>query len=499
MGQKAEARFRALLNEIEELHNISQTLSWDMRVVMPPAAASYRSREMGYLAGRLHALQTSPEMEELLISLEADPPQDPVLRAALKASRRTFDQLRVVPGDLLAAYAAHNLQTEHAWPAARAANDYAGIRPLLEQEFAYKRDLAACFGFADDPLTGLMDQWEAGDTRTEMDGLFATLKGKLVPLLQQLRNLPQPDRTPLMGAFPKEKQKAFCRRVLEAVGFDFTRGRTDESPHPYTTFNHRRDVRITCRYFEDDFTRATMSSLHEGGHAIYWQNLGPELDGTPLARSSSLAMDESQARFLECMVGRSLPFWEWALPVACRYFPTLEDVSPEAFWRGLNGLRISPLRLGADELSYNLHILLRYELEKALFDGTLSFRDLPEAWNEKSEQYLGVRPRTDAEGVLQDMHWFSGYIGYFQSYTLGNVYASQFLCSIARDVPDLFDRVRRGDFAKLKAWNREHIHRFGAARSARQILRDATGEELNVDRYIGYLKEKYARVYGLKA
>ena len=497
MGQQNVARFRALLEEIDLLTNISQTLSWDMRVMMPPAAADYRGKEMGYLAGRLHALRTSPEMEELLLALEADPPQDALTLAMMRQARAAFDRLRRVPADLYAAYAAHNLRTEHAWPAARAANDFESIRPLLEQEFSYQRDLAACYGFGDDPLTGLMDQWEAGDTRREMDGLFAALKAELVPLYGALRDRPQPDRSSLAGVFPKAQQQAFCREVLAAVGFDFGRGRGDESAHPYTTFNHRRDVRITCRYFEDDFTRAAASSLHESGHAIYWQSMDPALEGTGLGRSASLALDESQARFLECMVGRSLPFWEWALPVARRYFPALSDVTPEAFWRGLNGVKVSPLRLGADELSYDLHILLRYELEKALFDGALSFRDLPQAWNELSERYLGVRPRTDGEGVLQDMHWFSGYIGYFQSYTLGNIYASQFLDAMARDIPDLFDRVRRGDFAAMKAWNGAHIHRFGATKSARDILRDATGEDVNVGRYAAYLREKYARVYGL--
>lgn len=496
MGEKTEARFRALVGEIEYLSNISQTLSWDMRVMMPTAAADYRGQEMGYLAGRIHALKTAPEMGELLQALEADPPRDPVLGAMVQRARREHDRLQKVPEDLFATCAAHALRTEHLWPRARSENDYELIRPALEQAFAYRRDMAACCGFAHDPLTGLMDQWEAGDTRAEMDGLFATLKEALVPLLRELRELPQPDRTPLLGAFPKAQQQAFCREVLQAVGFDFDRGRVDESAHPYTTFNHRGDVRITCRYFEDDFTRAVGSSLHEGGHAIYWQSIAPDLAGTGLAASASLAMDESQARFLECMLGRSLAFWQWALPLAVRYFPSLDGVSPLDFWRGLNGLRLSPLRLGADELSYNLHILLRYELEKALFDGALSFRDLPAAWNEKSEAYLGVRPQGDGEGVLQDMHWFSGYIGYFQSYTLGNCYAAQFLHAMQRDLPDLFDRVRQGDFAAVKDWNTAHIHRFGATRPARRILRDATGEDVNAGRYIGYLKEKYARIYG---
>ena len=499
MGQKSEARFRALLEKIDGLTSISGALSWDMRVTMPPDAARYRGREMALLAGQLHALKTSDRMEELLLSLEADPPRDPVVQAMVQRARREYDRLKGVPESLYAAFAAHNLKTEHLWPEARKRSDYGLIRPLLAQEFAYKRELAACYGFGDDPLTGLMDQWEQGVTRAEIDGLFEMLKRELVPFVQELRALPQPDRKPLQGAFPREKQKAFCREVLQAVGFDFGRGRVDESPHPYTTVLHPQDVRITCRYFEDDFTRALGSTLHEGGHAIYEQSVDPALAGTGLSRSASFPMDEGQARFLECMIGRSLAFWQWVLPLAGRYFPELSGASPLDFWRGLNGLRITPFRLGSDELTYNLHILLRYELEKALFDGTLSFEDLPAAWNEKSAEYLGVRPGTDGEGVLQDMHWFSGFIGYFQNYTLGNCYAGQLLRAMERDAGDLWEQVRRGDFAGVKEWNRVHIHRFGATRPARELLRDATGEGLNVGRFMDYLKEKYARVYGRQA
>jgi carboxypeptidase Taq len=497
MGMKSEARLRALMEQIDQLNSVSAVLAWDMRIHMPAGGAAYRSEQMRRLAQETHALRTSPQMEEVLTALEADPPRDSVALAMAQKARREFDRVKRVPEDLFAAYAAHNLKTEHLWPLARAANDYERIRPLLAQEFAFKRELAACYGFESDPLTGLMDQWEQGLSRTRIEYLFEALKRELIPLSAALRDGPQPKRNTCRGVFPKEKQKAFCHELLQTVGFDFDRGRVDESPHPYTTVLHAQDVRITCRYFEDDFTRAIFSTLHEGGHAIYGQSVDPALMGTGLGRAASFPMDEGQARFLECMIGHSLPFWEWALPLARRYFPALEAPSPSAFWRELNALTVTPLRLGSDELSYNLHILLRFELEKALFDGTLSFRDLPGAWNEKSEEYLGVRPQKDGEGVLQDMHWFSGFIGYFQNYTLGNCYASQLLQAMERDVPDLDDRIRRGDFAAVKEWNGAHVHRFGAVKSAEQILRDATGSGLDVSVFIRYLKEKYARVYGL--
>ena len=354
MKQGVEEQFRALMQKIDMLNNISQTLSWDMRVMMPRDAAEYRGAEMGFLAGRIHALETSPEMEALLQELEAEPPEDRVLRIMVQKARRTFDKLSKVPEDLYAAYADHNLKTEHVWAEARAKNDFAMVLPYLKQEFKYKKDLISCTGFAGDPVTGLMDEWEAGTTRKQIDRLFEELKAFLVPFVQRLSALPQPDPAPLRGCFPVEKQKAFCREVLQAVGFNFDRGRVDEGAHPYTTFNFRKDIRFTCRYFEDDFTRATLSSLHEGGHAIHWQNMGRELDGTTLAVSTSLPVDESQARFQENILGRSLAFWEHFLPVAEKYFAELKGVSPERFYRALNALHISPLRLTSDELTYNL-------------------------------------------------------------------------------------------------------------------------------------------------
>ena len=492
-----EERFRALMGRIDMLTNISHTLSWDMRVTMPKDAAEYRGSEIGFLAGEIHALETSDEMESLLRELEEAPPADPVLRAMVQKARRTCDRQKTIPGDLYAAFADHNLRTEHVWAEARGKNDFSMVLPWLKQEFAYKKELISCAGFADDPVTGLMDEWEAGTTRQQIDRLFDELKAFLVPFVQRLRSVPQPDPAPLQGLFPKEKQKAFCREVLQAVGFDFNRGRVDEGAHPYTTFNFRKDIRFTCRYFEDDFTRAVLSSLHEGGHAIHWQNMGQELDHTTLAVSTSLPIDESQARFQENILGRSLAFWEHFLPIAAKYFPELEGRSPESFWRALNALHLSPLRLTSDELTYNLHIILRYELEKALLDGSLPFEELPEAWNTLSEEYLGVRPINDAEGVLQDMHWFSGYICYFQSYVLGNCYDGHFLNAMRKDLPDLFGQVRRGDFSAILNWNVSHIHRFASTKTPRQVLWDATGEELSARHYLQYLEDKYTELYRL--
>ena len=497
MTQRVEERFRSIMQKIDYLTNISQTLSWDMRVMMPKDAAEYRGAEMGFLAGQLHALETSSEMDDLLCELEAAPPEDTVLLTMMKKARATYEKLSRVPVDLYASYADHNLKTEHVWAEARAKDDYAMVLPYLKQEFAYKKELISCAGHADDPLTGLMDEWEAGTSREQIDSLYEELKTFLVPFVRRLNEEPQPDPAPLKGFFPKEKQIAFCREILQAVGFNFDRGRVDESAHPYTTFNFRKDIRFTCRYFEDDFTRAVLSSLHEGGHAIHWQNMGEDLDGTTLAVSTSLAIDESQSRFQENILGRSLAFWEHFLPLAKDFFPELHGVSPEDFYRALNALHISPLRLTSDELTYNLHLILRYEMEKALLDGNLPFEELPAAWNAKVEEYLGIRPSSDAEGVLQDMHWFSGYICYFQSYVLGNCYDGHFLHAMREDIPDMFDQVRQGFFSQIMNWNVSHIHRFASMKTPREVLWDSTGETLSAARYLQYLKDKYNGIYGI--
>ena len=497
MNKNAAERFRSLMQKIDYFNNISQTLSWDMRVTMPHDAAQYRGAEMGFLSGEIHALETSEKMGELLQELEETPQEDEVLRAMVRKARAAYDRHSKLPVELLSAYADHNLVTEHVWAEARAEDDFSRVLPYLKKEFALKKDLISCAGYAEDPVTGLMDEWEAGTTRQQIDRLFDELKTCLVPFVRQLREKPQPDPAPLRGHFPVEKQKAFCREVLEAVGYNFDRGRVDEGAHPYTTFNFRKDIRFTCRYFEDDFTRAVISSLHEGGHAIHWQNMGQELDGTTLAVSTSLPIDESQARFQENMLGRSLAFWEYFLPVAAKYFPELEGISPESFYRALNALHVSPIRLTADEVTYNLHIILRYELEKALFDGTLPFEELPAAWNEKYKEYLGICPANDAEGVLQDMHWYSGYICYFQSYVLGNCYDGHFLHAMQKDIPDLYGQVRQGYFKEILGWNVEHIHRFASMKTPHQVLWDATGEELSAGRYLKYLTDKYTEIYGL--
>lgn len=498
MKKETELRFRQLMKKIDYYNNISNSLSWDMRVVLPPAAAEYRGDTMGFLANEVHRLKTSGEMQELLEELSEEPIPDFLLNRMFLKAKREYDKLTRIPPALFSEYAAHNLKTELVWQDARAANDYPLVLPYLKKEFALKKELACCFGSGDDPMTGLMDEWETGTTRGQIDTLFEELKGFILPLLEEIKGSgKQFDRSYLRGHYPAQAQRDFCREMLRTVGYDFSCGRLDESAHPYTTPNFRTDIRLTTRIFEDDFTNAAISSMHEGGHAIHWQHMSPQLDGTTLAVAASLPIDESQSRFMENIIGRSREFWSYFLPVAKKYFPGMRELDPEMMYRSLNAVTCDPRRLNADELTYNLHIMIRYEIEKLIFDGAVQFEELPAIWNQKTEEYLGVRPRDDAEGILQDMHWFSGYICYFQSYVLGNCYDGHFLHKMRQDIPDLFEQVRQGEFSGIVGWLSTNVHQYGASLTPAEVLKRAAGETLSAKRYISYIDAKYRDIYGI--
>ena len=487
-----------LAREIDFLENTIMTLSWDMRVNLPKQAGEYRGNTIGFLSGQVFERKTSKRMDEILCVLEEEPAEDELLAAMIRKFRREYKYLSEVPADLNAAYAAHNLQCEVVWQEARANDDYAMLMPWMEKEFDYLRQIAGAHGFTEDPLTGLMQAGEPGLTRAKVDALFDELKAFELPFLEQLKSAPnRPYDRPYPGPFAADRQKEMNVEILTRIGYDFTRGRIDTGAHPYTTANDRNDIRFTTRFFENDFTRALISSIHEGGHGLHAQNSDPKLRYTTLENAHYDAICESQSRYMENIIGRSLPFWEFALPVAQKYFPRLNDLSPKQVYESLNRLHFSASRLQSDELTYNLHIIIRYELEKMLFDRDISFADLPHFWNEKYREYLGVTPANDAEGVLQDMHWSSGYIGYFQSYVMGNFYDGHYYNAMKRDVPDFYEQVRRGEFSAVVGWLRDHIQQYGGMYTPAELLQKVDGTELTAKHYIDYIRAKYAQIYGV--
>jgi len=330
-----------------------------------------------------------------------------------------------------------------------------------------------------------------------VEEVFAELKRELVPLVEAVAAAPQVDDGPLKGRFDKQRQWELNLDVLRAIGYDMERGRLDESAHPFTISFSRNDVRITTRVFEDDWASALFSTLHEAGHGMHAQGTPAGVDGTPLNWRSSLGIGESQSRLWENVVGRSRNFWEWLLPKVKERFPELAAVELDALYKAVNRVEPSLIRVEADELTYNMHIFVRFDLERELIAERLKVLELPEAWNEKMKAYLGVVPATDAQGVLQDIHWSGGSFGYFPTYTLGNVLSVQFYEQALQDVPDIPEQIRAGRFDALRTWMNEHVHRYGSMYPPMELVRRVTGRELDSRPYLTYLTTKYTEIYGL--
>lgn len=483
---------RRLMRELELLDNLDKTLAWDMRVVMPAKGAARRAEQLEYLARLRYGILTGDEMEQAL-QTAAESELSPLERRMTQVAAKERASLMRIPRREYENYAALNLTSEVVWQEARKNNDYGMLMPYLKRQFAYKKMVGGLLGDGD-VMTGLMGEYEQGLTVDAVDAVFEKIKAFAVPFAREARRRKGPDRRRIEGFYPKKAQREWNLRMIETIGYDLQAGRLDESAHPYNSSCSRWDVRITTRYFERDFTSSVLSTLHEMGHALYWQNMDESLAGTYLSRAASFGFDESQSRIMENFIGRGRAFWRWAHPQAKRLFPDLPG-NPESFYRNLNAVGSTPIRLEADELMYNLHIILRYELEKRLFDGTLTFEDLPEEWNRLSEQMLGVRPACDAEGVLQDMHWASGHIGYFQTYVIANCYDGHLYAKLCRDVPSLEDDIARGEFSSLTGWLRENVQRQGMLLPPQQLLREITGETLGADHYVRYLREKYEEIY----
>ncbi len=496
--QSAKAVLYDMMKQINYYENVIMTLSWDMRVNLPVKATEYRGDTIGFLTDKQNQLKRDPRLDEAARTVLDSKEADDLTMAMAKLAHDDYVKYMTIPSELVSGYAALNLKAEMVWQQARKTNDYQLFKPYMQQEFEYKRKFAEAMGQGDDPMSYLMSEWEEGLTVQKMDSLFRELKDFLVPFLRKLQEKGAPGtRENIQGHYPIEIQRKLVHDMLEQVGYDFGAGRVDESAHPYTTANNMNDIRITTRYFENDFTNACISSLHETGHALYRQHLDPRLSGTMIDSSPSMAVDESQSRYLENVIGRSKEFWTWMLPRAQEAFPELKKFDIDTFYRYFSAVRPTASRLESDELTYNLHIIIRYEIEKLLFAGEISYDDVPGLWNDKYEEYLGIRPKNDSEGVLQDMHWASGYIGYFQCYVMGNFYDGHYYSLMKKDIPDMYDQVARGCFENIIKWQTDHVHKYGRLFTPSQLLKNIDGQELQAKYYIDYINEKYSKIYEL--
>jgi carboxypeptidase Taq len=490
------AALRERAAELADVHAIGALLFWDQNTMMPPGGAAARADHLATLERIAHAKLTDPALAGLLAALERwaegeDPESDDVRLVA--CVRRDFEKAIRVPGSLAADMSHAAALGQQAWQEAREAGDFRRFEAALARQLELRHAYAACFdgsGRFAHAYDVLLDDFEPGLTTAELRPLFAHLQEALVPLV---RAAAAPGEDPFRGGpYPVAGQRAAVGEVLAAVGFDPASWRLDETVHPFAQSLSTTDVRITTRWEEGDLGMALFSVLHEFGHGLYEAQIDPELARSPLGEPVGLGVHESQSRLWENVIGRSRPFCAWVLPVLRRHLPGFDELDAEGLFRAANGVRPSLVRIEADETTYNLHVVLRFELELALMEGRLRVADLPEAWDAGMERLLGVEVPGPVTGVLQDIHWAAGLIGYFPTYTLGNLIASQLWEQLAADVPDLGEQVAAGEFATVREWLRGQVHRHGRKLPPRELLRRATGQELSPEPFLGYLRDKLA-------
>ncbi|MFQ3631471.1 carboxypeptidase M32 [Roseiflexus sp.] len=491
---------KARLYEIYDLEMTAALLNWDQMTYMPVGGAAARGRQLATLGRIIHEKQIDPAIGRLLEALrsyeESLPPDEPDA-ALIRVARRDYERATRIPSAFAAELYQHMAASYDVWSRARPANDVAAVLPYLERTLDLSRQFAEFFPGYEHIADPLIDMADYGMRATTIRQVFAELRQGLIPLVEQITDQPPIDDSCLHRFFPEEQQLAFGIEVITTLGYDFNRGRQDKTPHPFMTKFSLNDVRITTRVNEHDLGSALFSTIHEAGHAMYEQGITPEFEGTPLASGTSAGMHESQSRLWENIVGRSLPFWQHFYPRLQATFPDqLADVSLDTFYRAINKVQRSLIRTEADEVTYNLHVILRFDLELALLEGTLAVRDLPEVWHERYRSDLGIAPPDYRDGVLQDIHWYGGLIGgAFQGYTLGNIMSVQLFDAALRDHPDIPQQIADGRFDTLRAWMRENVYRYGRALDTDDILRRATGRSLDVQPYLAYLRRKYGELY----
>lgn len=500
--QELFQELRARLSEIDDLQSAASLLHWDQATYMPEGGAAARGRQLSTLSRLAHEKSTDARIGQLLDGLEPQVlamPSDAFEPSFVRQARRNFERSRRVPPEFEARLSDHLSVAYQKWTLARPANDWKSVQSDLEKTVELSRELAGFFAPFEHPNDPLIDFSDQGFTVSTLRPLFAQLREFLVPLAEEISARPRPRDDFLKRPISEDRQFAFVNQIVRELGYSFERGRSDKTHHPFMTKFSLGDVRITTRAREDDFSEAFYSSMHEAGHALYEQNIDESFEATPLADGASSGLHEAQSRLWENLVGRSRAFSKYLHPRLQAEFPAqFADVSPEDFYRAVNVVGRSLIRTDADEVTYNLHVMIRFELECELLEGSLSVRDLPEAWREKYKSYLGIEVPDDRDGVLQDVHWFGGTVGgAFQGYTLGNILSAQLFERVRQSEPDLDAQIERGEFNPLLTWLRDHVYRYGSQFTPSEIIERSTGQALSIEPYRKYLQSKFGELYGL--
>ena len=498
MSEKLE-QLKERLGEVADIDRAASVLSWDQQVNMPPGGNEARGQQLATLSKIAQEKFITDEVGRLIDDLKQEVNGADTDEAALvRVAARNYDKARRVPPSFIAEQAIVTSKAFEAWIEARGKSDFSIFQPHLEKVVELVHKYISFFPPADHPYDTLLDDYEPGMKTADVKLIFDGLRPKQVKLIKAIASSKQVKDDFLFKKFNEKKLLDFSEKIITGFGYDWNRGRQDKAPHPFETTFSVNDVRITTRYESDNPLAMLFSTMHEAGHAMYEQGVNPVYDRTPLGGGTSLAVHESQSRMWENLVGRSLPFWEHYYPALKKLFPSqLDGVSLKTFYKAINKVQPSLIRVNADEATYNLHVMLRLELEIGMVDGSIAVKDLPEIWNTKMEEYLGVTPPDDASGVLQDIHWSGGAVGYFSTYALGNLVSVQLWEKINKDIRNLDDQLRKGDFSELLAWLRKNIHQHGQKYEPQQLVEKVTGSKISSGPYVRYLTKKYSEIYGL--
>ncbi len=500
VDQDPYGRLRDHLNRAYLLKSALGLLDWDQQVNLPPESAELRSAQSSLLATLHHEAFTSSQVREALEALEkAAPPPTDKRSAAARLVRLDYDRAVSLPQKFVQEKTRHLNRSYHAWARARDDNDFASLVPYLEKTLELAQEEAVLQGWRERPYDYHLDLHDPGLTAETVESLFSRLKAPLTELVGALLDSPVKVDPHLFQGFPPGQQERFALRVTEKLGFDYNRGRLDRSLHPFCS-GDGNDTRMTTRFTPDNPLDSLFSAIHETGHGLYGQGLPREEAATPLGEAVGMTIHESQSRLWENQVARGRPFWRHFGPQYREYFPEqLRDISDDEVFLAINRVALNPIRVDSDEVTYNLHIMLRFELEKALFDGRLSVKDLPAEWNRLSRSVIGLEPKSDAEGVLQDIHWSGAAFGYFPSYTLGNMVAAQLWYRVLEEIPGLEEKFAQGEFQPLLHWLRENIHRHGRRFDTGKLVERITGGPISPEPLLRYLKQRYLPLYGSAA
>lgn len=491
------------LAEIRDVNMAVAVLDWDHQTQMPPAGAEARAHQLGTLSKIAHEMHVADETGRLIEDAAAEVDganYDSEEASLLRVARRDYEKARKLPPKFVAEFSRVTALAHEVWAKARAEDKFKDFQPTLEKVVELSRQAAEYLGYTEHIYDALLDQYEPGMKTSQVQAIFDALKKDLVPLVQVIaERQDRVDDAVLHREYDEDKQRDFGYEVIKKFGYDFNRGRVDRAVHPFETNFSINDVRITTRYDREFLNPALFGAMHETGHALYELGVDPALERTPLAAGTSLAVHESQSRMWENLVGRSWGFWSHFFPALQKTFPDqLSDVNLDTFYAAINKVTPSFIRVEADEVTYNLHIMLRFELEQEIIEGKVKTGDLPEIWNARFQEYLGITPPTDKLGVLQDVHWSSGLFGYFATYALGNLISVQLWDKAVADAPDIPTQIERGEFGALREWLRQNVHRHGRKYMPDELVRRVTGESIQSRSYMRYLKTKYGEIYGLQ-